>query len=119
MDTKWNEKCHGVVYEEFKEKLRREIESNNRQSMRSSFYNNYLTEEMLVKNTNCGGYLEQPICLYDFTVKTMSHDCLNFSTRHMAQDGKSKYIDTNYIKVPRRMIPSQRESAQIKQLSKT
>ena len=26
---------------------------------------------------------EWPICLYDFTVKTLSHDCLNFSSRHM------------------------------------
>lgn len=71
--------------------------------MRSNFYNNYLTEEMLVKTVNCGGYIEQPICLYDFTVKLMSHDCLNFSTRHLNYDGKAKYIDFDYFKVARRM----------------
>ena len=37
--------------------------------MRANFYNKYLTEETLVKTIRCGGYLEQPICLYDFTVK--------------------------------------------------
>ena len=65
--------------------------------MRSNFYNNYLTEELLVKNQVCGGYLEQPICLYDFTVKTLSHDCLNFSTRHLTQSGPESFIERNYI----------------------
>ena len=85
VDTKWEGDCAGIIYEEFKETLKREIESNNRQSMRSNFYNNYLTEEWLVQKMECGGSLHQPICLYDFTVKTMSHDCLNFSTRHMVK----------------------------------
>jgi len=65
--------------------------------MRTSFYNNYLTEETLVKTIDCGGYLEQPICLYDFTVKGLSHDCLNFSTRHISEEGRSSYINYNYI----------------------
>ena len=87
--------------------------------MRSDFYNNYLTEETLVKKANCGGYLEQPICLYDFTVKTMSHDCLNFSTRHMAENGKHKYIDTDYIKVPYKIVnPYERKNSKNK-LSQT
>ena len=103
VDSKWNERCHGIDYEDFKQSLTDELEKkkiNNRQSVRSNFYNNYLTEELLVKKVNCGGYLEQPICIYDFTVKTMSHDCLNFSTRHMTHGGKSKFIDSNYIRKP-------------------
>jgi hypothetical protein len=52
---------------------------------------------MLVKTIGCGGYEKQPICLYDFTVKTMSHDCLAFSTRHFNKDGATKHIDKSYI----------------------
>ena len=47
--------------------------------------------------TDCGGHLEQPICLYDFTVKTLSHTCLNFATRHMSHGNKSNFIDSTYI----------------------
>ena len=103
VDSKWDAPCHGIEYSDFKQSLKGELETNkinNRQSVRSNFYNNYLTEEMLVKKVSCGGYLEQPICIYDFTIKTMSHDCLNFSTRHLTQGGKSRYIETNYIKKP-------------------
>jgi len=97
VDTRWDEPCEGVNYEEFKATLQAEVEKQNRQSVRSSFYNNYLTEEMLVKTIGCGGYEKQPICLYDFSVKTMSHDCLAFSTRHFNKDGMTKYIDKSYI----------------------
>lgn len=30
VDTKWEGDCQGIKYEEFKETLKREIESNNR-----------------------------------------------------------------------------------------
>ena len=83
VDTRWEGETAGINYEEFKNSLTQNIEASNRQSMRSNFYNNYLTEEWLVSQIECGGHLRQPICLYDFTVKTLSHDCLNFSTRHM------------------------------------
>ena len=57
---------------------------------------NYQTEEVLVTDLDCGGQKEQPICLYDFTVKTLSHDCLNFSTRLM-NGGFDQYANCNYL----------------------
>ena len=45
----------------------------------------------------CGGYEEQAICIYDFTVKNLQHDCLNFSTRHITKEGKQKYVIEDYI----------------------
>lgn len=96
VDTRWEGETAGIKYEEFKNSLTQNIEASNRQSMRSNFYNNYLTEEWLVSQIECGGHLRQPICLYDFTVKTLSHDCLNFSTRHMTEQAH-RFIDLNYI----------------------
>ena len=56
VDSSWHERCQGIVFEEFKEELKKEVENNNRTSMRSEFYNNYRTEEKLVSHVNCGGY---------------------------------------------------------------
>ena len=56
VDSKWSGDVQGINYDEFKESLKREIESNNRQSMRSNFYNNYLKEEWLVSQIECGGH---------------------------------------------------------------
>lgn len=95
VDTKWDGNCQGINYEDFKEK-HQQNEINNRQSVRTNFYNNYLIEETLVKTVDCGGHPKQPFCLYDFTVKTFSHDCLNFSTRHMSRD-MSSFIREDYV----------------------
>jgi hypothetical protein len=57
VDTHWKDPlCHGVDFDDFKKSL--SLHFSNRQSMRTSFYNNYLTEETLVKTIDCGGYLE-------------------------------------------------------------
>ena len=58
VDTRWDGEIMGIDYEEFKESEKRERETSNRQSMRSNFYNNYLTEEWLVAQTECGGHLK-------------------------------------------------------------
>jgi len=55
-----------------------------------------LIEEKLVETINCGGYSKQPFCLYDFTLKTLSHNCLNFSTRHMSSNRESFFME-NYV----------------------
>lgn len=65
--------------------------------MRTNFYNNYLTEEVLVETLTCGGFRHQPICLYDFTVKNLSHELLNYSTRHLTEDGRDAFINNNYF----------------------
>ena len=58
VDTKWNEPaCQGIDHAQFKKQLMLETEIQNRQSVSSNFYNNYLTEELLVKSSVCGGYL--------------------------------------------------------------
>ena len=54
----------------------------------------------MVEKIACGGYTKQPICLYDFTVKNLQHDCLIFSTRHMQQDGVECFVDENYVMRP-------------------
>ena len=83
------DKCQGLDFEEFKATLKREVDKKRASGKSGPRYeSNYLQEETLVRKVNCGGYLEQPFCLYDFTVKTLSHDCLNFSTRHMSKDGR-------------------------------
>jgi len=57
VDTKQEGECKGINYEEFIEEQRR-IERDNHESVQSNFYNNYSIEEMLVQQTDCGGYLE-------------------------------------------------------------
>ena len=57
VDTRWDGETAGIKYEEFKQTLTQNIEVNNRQSIRSNFYNNYLTEEWLVDQIECGGHL--------------------------------------------------------------
>ena len=57
VDTRWEGETAGIKYEEFKNSLTQNIEASNRQSMRSNFYNNYLTEEWLVSQIECGGHL--------------------------------------------------------------
>ena len=63
----------------------------------------------MVTAIDCGGHTKQPICLYDFTVKNLQHDCLNFSTRHMIGDGMSAWVDDNYIS---RVNPNARQAQQ-------
>ena len=46
---------------------------------------------------DCGGSKNQPICLYDFTVKHLNHDYLSFSTRHLGHSMPSEYIDEDYF----------------------
>ena len=41
----------------------------------------------------------QPICLYDFTIKLLNHDYLNFSTRHMLGPDNNNFINENYFSV--------------------
>lgn len=81
--------------------------------MRTNFYNNYVTEETLVCMAECGGYRQQPICLYDFTIKCLSPELLNFSTRHMSYEGFDAYIDTGY------MDKSHAKSIELRQSSET
>ena len=78
VDQVWNQDCQGIDYAQFKESLNQESAKENRQTLRSNFYNNYRIEEQLVEQIECGGHLEQPICVYDFTVKNFAHDNLNF-----------------------------------------
>lgn len=72
--------CHGLDYDHFKAEKRKVQDTCDLESM--NFYDDFKSEELLVATVECGGPLQQPICLYDFTVKKLSHDCLNFSTRH-------------------------------------
>ena len=92
IDSDQKESCQGIVLEEFKQELNQDEDTDDQESMRDEFFNNYQIEEKLVSNVNCGGYTKQPICIYDFTVKTLSHDCLNYSTRHMSIEGKENFI---------------------------
>lgn len=51
----------------------------------------------MVQTIDCGGYQNQPICLYDFTVKNFQHDVLVFSTRHMQSEGIDAFLDEGYF----------------------
>lgn len=77
--------------------MNQDQQRDNRKSNVSQFYDNYSKQELLVKNIDCGGYTNQPICLYDFTVKNFQHDVLVFSTRHMQSEGVESFLDENYI----------------------
>ena len=35
--------------------------------------------------------------MYDFTIKLLDHDYLNFSTRHLGEYDKSPFIDEDYF----------------------
>jgi len=51
-----------------------------------------------VSKQECGGYLNQPICNYDFTVRLLDHDHLIFSTRHLSGRGNwNRYVNENYF----------------------
>lgn len=39
----------------------------------------------------------QPICLYDFTLRTLTHDLLNYSTRHITEHGKHSYVNSSFF----------------------
>lgn len=85
--------CHGIDFDSYKETLKKKLEEDNRYSVQTNFYNNYLMEETLVDLLRCGGFRHQPICIYDFTVKNLSHELLNYSTRHLNEEGKDAFID--------------------------
>lgn len=83
IDKAWDTPCQGIDLLNFKKKCELIEAGNNRKSERAYFYDNYTKQEQMVDTIDCGGYTNQPICLYDFTVKNLQHDCLIFSTRHM------------------------------------
>ena len=63
-------------------------------------FSSFHTENLLMETVSCGGMREQPICIYDFTVKTFAHDCLNFSTRHLSQaDEVTSFVCPNYTEL--------------------
>lgn len=96
VDRNWDTPCQGLDLEDFNRKCE-EAERVDHKSARTKFYDNYVKQEMLVSQIDCGGNTKQPICLYDFTVKNLQHDVLNFSTRHMQNEGVDSFIDDNYI----------------------
>ena len=65
---------------EFKEQ--KELEAT-RMSFNANFYGNYINEDLIVSKQCCGGYTKNSVCMYDFTIKLLDHDYLNFSTRHL------------------------------------
>ena len=67
--------------------------------VRDVYDENFIQQNCLVKVAQCGGYQEQPVCLYDFRVKNQLNDCLAFSTRHIAAKGKLNLILEDYIEV--------------------
>ena len=95
VDSYVKDPCIGLDRDEFQVLLKKAAAADP--TIDADFYNSYLTEELIVQNISCGGYLNQPLCLYDFTVKTLQHDCLNFSTRHISENGEAGFILLNYI----------------------
>ena len=88
---------HGLDRKEFNNSIKIAVQKKITESAIGHMYDeNFITPNCLVQSAHCGGYTEQPICLYDFTVKSTSNDCLNFSTRHMLS-GKADYIREDYI----------------------
>ena len=57
LDCRWNETCQGINYEDFKDSLEQELALYNSQRANTNFYNNYMTEELIVKKLDCGGNL--------------------------------------------------------------
>ena len=54
-----------------------------------------------------------PICLYDFTVKSVTHDCLNFSTRHMNRANLHRFVNYRYIVSQQDEMKNARDNSKI------
>ena len=98
IDGKYSHDYVGLDLKTFN-KLKKDKEKQAEgQSFNQNFYGNYTNEEILLSNAPCGGSANQPICNFDFTIRLLNHDHLNFSTRHLAsKEGWATYINDRYF----------------------